>query len=463
MTDQRGLWPTLTHATDIAPSSIARVSGPRRWWGGLLDVEWLALSSVQAAATGLNLLTGRTFSVETERVAASFASISHLRIDGQPPTSRAPLSGFHRTADGWVRVHANYPHHRQALQQALGTQQPDELAVALRGREAREIEQRVRAAGGVAAAVRTAAAWRSSRMGIAGAAGPWIRFQANGIPVRRWEPPRDTAEAPLRGLRVLDLTRVIAGPSASRILGALGADVLRVDPPGIPELTDQHVDTGFDKRSIVLDLHEPRGLETLRHLLDDAHALVLGYRDGSLSGFEIEEDRVSIDRPGLRVVRLNAWGQEGPWKHERGFDSIVQAACGIADLYRGEDGVPGALPVQALDHATGMGIVAALSALLVSDRVDSAILSLARTASELMTHPIRPGPSSELEVPLRSLAESAYGPLTFVPPPLHLDGRGVEYTAGPVRYGSSEAWFLDAPPDGPHMSWSEGQIPPRAD
>lgn len=463
MTDQRGLWPTLTKATHIEPSSIARVNGPRRWWGGLLDVEWLALSSVQAAATGLNLLTGRTFSVEAERVAASFASISHLRIDGRHPESFSSMSGFHRTHDGWVRLHANYPHHLQALQRALQAQQPEDLVAALREREARDIEQLVRAAGGVAAAVRTAAEWRSSRMGIAGAAGPWIRFRATGIPVRRWEPPRDAAEAPLRGLRVLDLTRVIAGPSASRILGALGADVLRVDPPGIPELTDQHVDTGFDKRSIVLDLHEPYGLETLRHLLDDAHALVLGYRDGSLSGFEIEEDRVSIDRPGLRVVRLNAWGQEGPWKQERGFDSIVQAACGIADLYRSEDGTPGALPVQALDHATGMGVVAALSALLASDHVDSATLSLARTAHELMTHPMRPGPSTLPEVPLRSMAETAYGPLSFVPPPLHVDGQGLEYTAGPVEYGTSQPWFLDAPPDGPHMSWSEGQAPPRAD
>ena len=140
--------------------------------------------------------------------------------------------------------------------------------------------------------------------------------------MRRWAPPEDGGAAPLRGLRVLDLTRVIAGPSASRLLGALGADVLRVDPPAVPELRGQHLDTGFHKRSVVLDLRNRRGLQTLQRLLDDAHVLLLGYRGGALSHFGVEDDQPVIERPGLRVVRLSAWGSSGPWAGRRGFDSI---------------------------------------------------------------------------------------------------------------------------------------------
>lgn len=449
MTAVPELWRALSPAIDIDPSRAAPFSGPRLWWRGPLDVEGLALGSVQAAATGLSHLTGRSFSSDSERVAASFASISHLRINGRAASGSAPLSGFHPTADGWVRLHGNYPHHARAIERALGASDLERLRRVLAPRKALEVEQRVRDAGGVAAAVRTPEEWARTSPGRASASGPWIRFQSSGIPVRRWEAPDDDGDAPLRGLRVLDLTRVIAGPSASRLLGALGADVLRVDPPRIPELHAQHVDTAFHKRSIVLDLRNRRGMQTLDRLLDDAHVLLLGYRGGALSHFDVEDDQPVLQRPGLRVVRLSAWGLTGPWAGRRGFDSIVQAAVGIADICREPDGTPGALPVQALDHATGMGVVAAVSALLVSDHADVAHLSLARTAAELLSHRQVPGRPRHMRVPVRSMRTEAYGHLHFVPPPLLLDGSGVEYTQGPGRYGGAEAWFLDRPPGSP--------------
>lgn len=433
------LWQALSAATEIGPSHIARVRGPRLWWNGPLDVEWLALASVQAAGTALSRLCGRSFSLTSDRVAASFDSLRHLRIAGHQPEGFAPLSGFHQVADGWVRLHANYPHHARALYDAVGTTDSDHLRELLRQWNAVAVEERVRAAGGVAAAVRTVDQWQSSEMGKVAASGPWIRFQQIGSPVRRWDPPKDAADKPLHGLRVLDLTRVIAGPSASRLLGVLGSDVLRIDPPDLPELRDHHVDTGFCKRSAELDLASATGAIVLRRLLDDAHVLLAGYRGGSLRRFGLGPDQVLASQPGLRAVYLDAWGGRGPWRQQRGFDSIVQAACGIADVYRDDEARPGSLPVQALDHATGMGIVAAVSALLTSDQADVASLSLARTAHELLARRATPGPPSPLPVPLRHLASSPYGPLQYVPPPLFLDGRSVEYSAGPTRYGSSPA------------------------
>ena len=440
------LFSDLAAAVDLDPSQAAAIRGPRLWWCGPLDVEGLALGSAQAAATGLSHLTGRDLSVDAERVAASFASISHLRVNGRRPQTAGALSGFHATADGWVRLHGNYPHHARAIERALGASDPQRLTEVLSRRRALEVEQRVRDAGGVAAAVRTPESWARSTPGRAAARGPWLRFQSSGIPVRRWAPPEGGGDAPLLGLRVLDLTRVIAGPSASRLLGALGADVLRVDPPSIPELRGQHLDTGFHKRSVVLDLRNRRGLQTLQRLLDDAHVLLLGYRGGALSRFGVEDDQPVIERPGLRVVRLSAWGSAGPWAGRRGFDCIVQAASGIAHLYRSPDGAPGALPVQALDHATGMGVVAAVGALLASDHADVAHLSLARTAALLLEHPPTIGPPRHMRVQLRSMRTEEHGHLQFVPPALLLDDRGVEYTQGPGRYGGSEAWFLDRPP-----------------
>lgn len=440
------LFSDLAAAVDLDPSQAAPIRGPRLWWCGPLDVEGLALGSAQAAATGLSHLTGRDLSVDAERVAASFASISHLRVNGRRPQTAGALSGFHATADGWVRLHGNYPHHARAIERALGASDLRRLTEVLSRRQALEVEQRVRDAGGVAAAVRTPESWARSTPGRAAARGPWLRFQSSGIPVRRWAPPEGGGDAPLLGLRVLDLTRVIAGPSASRLLGALGADVLRVDPPSIPELRGQHLDTGFHKRSVVLDLRNRRGLQTLQRLLDDAHVLLLGYRGGALSHFGVEDDQPVIERPGLRVVRLSAWGSAGPWAGRRGFDSIVQAASGIAHLYRSPDGAPGALPVQALDHATGMGVVAAVGALLASDHADVAHLSLARTAALLLEHPQTTGSPRHTRVQLRSMRTEEHGHLQFVPPALLLDDRGVEYTQGPGRYGGSEAWFLDRPP-----------------
>ena len=181
-------------AVDLDPSQAAPIRGPRLWWCGPLDVEGLALGSAQAAATGLSHLTGRTFSVDAERVAASFDSISHLRLNGRRPETAGALSGFHPTADGWVRLHGNYPHHARAIERALGASDPQRLREVLSSRRALEVEQRVRDAGGVAAAVRTPDAWARSSPGRAAAQGPWLRFQSSGIPVRRWAAPDDDGD-----------------------------------------------------------------------------------------------------------------------------------------------------------------------------------------------------------------------------------------------------------------------------
>ncbi|MFC9706448.1 CoA transferase [Streptomyces sp. NPDC056943] len=291
--------------------------------------------------------------VDDGAVATAFVSERHLRVDGRAPVNFAPLSRFWRAADGWVRTHANYPHHRAALLAALGAADSVEaVAAAIGERKAVDVESAVYAAGGLAVALRTPAEWAEHEQGREVAARPLLtRERLDDAP-----PPRRSGP-----LRVLDLTRVIAGPVATRTLALLGADVLRIDPPANPELPDQHADTNVGKRTAALDLDSPSDRRAFGELLDSADVLVTGYRPGAL-------DRFDLDRPGLVVARLSAWGDYGPWAGRRGFDSLVQVATGIA-VTEGSAQEPGALPAQALDHGTGYLLAAAvLRSLTEQDR-----------------------------------------------------------------------------------------------
>jgi len=217
--------------------------------------------------------------VEAAHMAAAVRSEAYVQVNGQLIGSRfAPLSRFWRAADGWVRTHANYPWHHDALLRTLGTgPDVDAVSAAIAERSALSVEAGVVAAGGVAAAVRTVEQWCEHPQGQAVAEQPLIgAARIDGAAPR----PRDPAELPASGLRVLDLTRVIAGPVATRYLAALGADVLRVDPPHRPELALHRYDGLPGKRSAVLDARTPDGLRGLHELLDGADILVHGYRPG---------------------------------------------------------------------------------------------------------------------------------------------------------------------------------------
>src|SRR5690606_32926222 len=211
-------WPRLLGFAD--PSCGVRVSGPRSVWPGPLDVSGLAVAGVREAACAAASLAHRRgaspgFTVDSRAVAAALASLDRLRVDGRALQAWAGLSGFFPTGDGWVRLHANYPHHRRALLSALSVgAEDDETAAglvrrALADMTAVEAEDQVRAAGGVAAAVRAAESWRQHPQGSAVLGEPLVAIETTGVPGAALG---RTGELPLSGLRVLDLTRVIAGP-----------------------------------------------------------------------------------------------------------------------------------------------------------------------------------------------------------------------------------------------------------
>ena len=395
--------------------------------GGRLPVPGLAVGAVAAqllAARELNSAPG-PLTVDARHVGLAFRSERLARLAGRPVgMGFAPLSRFWRTADGWLRLHGNYPHHRAAALSVLG----DDVGTAAARWRAADLESAVVAAGGAAAAVRTQAEWRRHPQGRAVADLPLLSLRRVADGPRR---------APgLDGLRVLDLTRVIAGPVATRTLASHGADVLRVDGPRLPDDRGGLVDTGAGKRHVVLDLSAPVDRRTVEELLGQADVVVQGYRPGALDAFGMDPAALADRHPHLVVVRLSAWGTAGPWRERRGFDSLVQAATGIADVYGGPDG-PGALPAQALDHGTGHLAAALVLGALSRQRAEGGgwfgELSLAQTAHWLSSAP----------------SEGREPPGDVDPAPYLLDLPTPDGTATVVAPPGSPAWTTAArlPPD----------------
>ncbi|MFE0521881.1 CoA transferase [Streptomyces sp. NPDC058954] len=440
------------------PALLSRVSTSAREGAlqGRLPVRELARACVGACALAAAELGARRAGladvprvrVDDGAVATAFHSERHLQVDGRAPVVFAPLSRFWRTADGWVRTHANYPHHRARLLDVLGV--PEDVAAveaALARRSSLEVEEAVYEAGGLAVALRTPKEWAAHEQAAEVGRRPLVeRGRLDSAPARVLPPLDGPALLPAAGLRVLDLTRVLAGPVATRTLALLGADVLRLDPPHLPELPDQHADTGFGKRSALLDLTADR--RAFEELLARADVVVTGYRPGALDRFGLSPEALAERRPGLVVAQVSAWGAYGPWRGRRGFDSLVQVATGIAAL-EGSAGQPGALPAQALDHGTGYLLAAAVLRALTEQSYEgggrSVRLALARTAGWLVRDVEADGPgdaSYDGPGPWLTETDSALGRLRHALPPVSFDGGPADWARPPVPWGSGPARWV---------------------
>ncbi|MFD0814057.1 CoA transferase [Amycolatopsis umgeniensis] len=358
------VWTTLTG--DTLAEDAVEVTGPESVLPGTFRVEEAATTSIAAAtlAAGellrLRGIEPGKVSVDTRHAAASFHSEQYIRVDGEPVPFSAPLSGDYRANDGWVRLHCNYPRHVAAVCWGLGvpaTREAFEKVVAAKSKF--EVESAVVGAGGAAAVLRSREEWLAHKQGQASSALPIAEIRTLGPsdPVRLF-----ASDRPLGGVRILDLTHVIAGPVAGRVLAAHGATVMHIGSDRLPTVPPLAVDTGMGKLSAYVDLETEAGRSRLRKLIARADVVLQGFRPGSLVAKGFSPEALAELRPGIVVADLSAYGWEGPWARRRGFDSLVQMASGIADeggKTAGIDG-PGPLPVQALDHATGWLTAAAI-------------------------------------------------------------------------------------------------------
>ncbi|WP_235564205.1 CoA transferase [Microbacterium sp. Root553] len=365
-----------------------------------LAVGDLAWASVRACS----LIAGLDGLPDPDRVAVAYRSDRVLTVDGTPPDVWSVYSGFWRTADGWVRTHGNYPHHARRLRDGLGLGADADargVRTALLALTSREAVDRITAARGLAVPVRQEDPRDDERrrttplLAVDRAPSPAPRSRPDS---RRHDARGSIPSVPLAGVRVLDLTRVIAGPVCTRTLALLGADVLRIDPPRLAEPEWQHLDTGHGKRSVVLDARSGR----FEELLAAADVVVLGYRPAALDRLGLTPSDLAARHPGLVIAQLSAWGDDEP--HRAGFDSLVQAESGISMVESADGERPGALPAQALDHSAGYLLAAAVINLLERQRRDGdswvVRTSLRRIAAELLGMPRNRHPEVEREIDL---------------------------------------------------------------
>lgn len=417
-----------------------------------------AVAAIGAAGMALAELIkvqfGHKPQVEVDRKLASlWFSWSIRPIGWQMPALWDSIAGDYKTQDGWIRLHTNAPHHKAAALKVLQCADDREAVmkeVAKWPGEALEtaiVEQK-----GCAAVMRSLAEWQVHPQGKAVAAEPliaWSSAEAES-PYSTWQPEE---KRPLAGLKVLDLTRVLAGPIATRFLAGYGAEVLRLDPPEwdepsvIPEVT-------LGKRCARLDIKTSAGRATFERLLAEADVLVHGYRPDALVRLGYgEAERRSIN-PGLIDVSLNAYGWCGPWAGRRGFDSLVQMSSGIAHC--GMQGThsdrPVPLPVQALDHATGYLMAAAVIRALVwrltDNRASTARLSLARVAHSLAELPRAPVAAQGLEISPDDLSleieKTPWGEAKRCKSPLLVGGLPLVWQRPASRLGSAEAGWVES-------------------
>jgi crotonobetainyl-CoA:carnitine CoA-transferase CaiB-like acyl-CoA transferase len=288
--------------------------------------------------------------VDLRAAAVSLRSARYFQLDGKPPPPPwDPFSGFYRASDGWISIHCNFRNHREAAMGVLGgaatREAAEKAALAWQGEK---LEDAIHAAGGCAGFVRSHEDWANHPQAHAVALQPLIEITRIGD-----APPQPLPKAPrpLSGIRVLDLTRVLAGPTCARSLAEHGADVLKISAEHLPDSGQMDLDTGIGKLSARIDLREREGMAKLAELARATDVFSQSYRPNALAARGFSPDALAKLRPGIVYVSLSAWGQSGPWRERRGFDSIVQAVSGIAHAHGGEK--PRLLPVSAIDYVSG--------------------------------------------------------------------------------------------------------------
>lgn len=369
----------LAGADPVLPSSFAV---------GLAAQASIALAALASTEIG-RLRTGTCQSVAIDMRGAAIECSARYTLDGVTPDPWDALAGVYRCRTGWLRVHTNFAHHRDALLRQLGlaggaaTARP-QLAQALAACDALEFEERATAAGCVVAALRGFDAWDALPQAGVIAAQPLVAIERIGDARPLPWPSRRPALAPLQDLRVLDLTRILAGPFGTRLLATYGAQVLLVNAPHLPNI-DAIADLSRGKLSAFADLRTPAGHDALCAVLRDADVFVQGYRPGALAALGLDPRSIAALRPGIVVASLSAYGEDGPWGTRRGFDSLVQAATGfnLAEAAAAGSDAPRALPIQILDMASGALLAFGVQAALVRQRSEGGSwqvrVSLART------------------------------------------------------------------------------------
>jgi crotonobetainyl-CoA:carnitine CoA-transferase CaiB-like acyl-CoA transferase len=299
----------------------------------------------------------QTVGVDVRHAGAAMRSGHYMKLgDGALSAARNGIMGFYPTRDGrWSYLHCNFPNHRAVALKVLGVAEDrDAVARAVLNWNAVDLEEAIIAGKGAGGMVRSAEEWKRHPQGIAVAGLPLMEIVKIGD--SRPE-PMPAGGRPLSGIRVVDITRVLAGPTCARTLAEHGADVMKISAAHLPNLGYQEWDTGHGKLNAYLDMRAPAQLETLRGLIRDADVFSQGYRPDSLGARGLSPEELVKLRPGLVCVSLSAFSHAGPWAGRRGFDTVVQAVSGMTlrqgEVFPGKAPGPQFYPLSAIDYCTG--------------------------------------------------------------------------------------------------------------
>lgn len=361
------------------------------------DMAQVSLAASASAAAEIYKL--RSKATQDYRVGLNAAELecsAFFTINGQEVETWAKYSGLYKCADGYIRVHANFDHHRDCFLQYLGFSpgiqcEKEAVVAAVAKLSADQLEEQVCDLGGIVAKLRNQVEWAEH---------PQFKAMKNVPPFLMEKISNsecidfsclEEVQRPLTGLKVLDLTRILAGPVCTRSLAAYGAEVLTVNGPHLPNI-EHIIDTGRGKRSCYLDFRQAKDREHLKALLADADILVQSYRPQSLHRYGFSAEELTAIKPGLIIAELSAFGHLGPWANKRGFDSIVQSSCGMnwAEAEAMGETQPRAFPVQVLDFSSGFLMAFACQMALIkrareggSWRIRSSLLQTANWLNSL--------------------------------------------------------------------------------
>lgn len=374
VTDVGGLLSGLLDAVGLAapPPDEVVISGHDPVWAARYPVGEAAAVVLAATGVAINDLwqmqTGRRQQVHVavRHAAASLMSPAYQRLNGQetrrpdPPTFT--YTRLFQCRDGrWIQLHGGFPHLGEGTSKVLDSEHTlDSIAAAVARWDALALEDALAEARMCGVMARSGEEWRATAQGEALTPLPLVQVQkiTNGEPQ-----PLPTGPRPLSSVRVLDLTRVLAGPASARTLAEHGADVLHITSPHLPSVPPFVLATNPGKRAAFLDLDLPDDAERLRSLVADADVFVEGYRAGALErrGFGVEE--LARRHPGLIYVSVNCYGPAGPWRERPGWEQLAQAATGLM-VGQGSPEQPVPVPAAACDFTTGylaaLGVLAAL-------------------------------------------------------------------------------------------------------
>ena len=461
MTDavQHALASILT-AANWTPSQNDLVvrDGPAGVFGDLpvSDMAAAAYGALALSAADLHQARGgprpRPF-VDRRHAGVALTGNDYVRIDGETPDKWGAVTGYFRCKDdAYVYLHGQFPHLKDGLLDLFNVEEDREkMAEVVADWTSDEAEAAGQERGLCVLKVRDRATWEAHPQFAALSKKSVVDLTPIGDAV----PLPAAGERPLSGIRVLDLSRVIAGPMAGRALAELGADVIRISAPDLPKLEPLVIDTGFGKRAAFADIRTAEGREALQTLIKDTDIVIDGFRPGALAAKGFSVSAMTQLNPSLTVIDLSAFSDIGPWAGRRGYDSYVQAGIGLTSPKIKGD-APGRLSTQPLDYIAGAlcafgGVVSLLYRPETGPRHVEA--SLARTGMWVwdMVDALPPEPApADSNVSFDTLAadglirrmNSDFGEVEALAAPYGFDGATIEWTGPPQRLGSSEPVWL---------------------